>query len=736
MKANLQVRNQTGGVATITVAHLSSTNPVPEFHVWRDLAAAATSDSFEINFDPGAVGNSDKWFVSAAVRDGLGPGIYETAGSRAKPLLKWNVPPGDANQDLTIFVNRNRFRIQHPGGRVDGQLEKSGPFTERIRNVFVLMLENRSFDHIFGWSGLQGSLANRSAAAQIEGCKPQPDPDFNNLFNNQIIACAPTPAADMTLSADPGHEWEDVMEGLCGTGAVLGPGGSYPAITRSGFVASYARALQKAGVARDVQHLSEIMSGVAREPRLILHQMAAQYAVCDHWFCSLPGPTWPNRFFAVAGSSGGLEVSPYKGQMFASEYLRGFTFDNGSIFSALRAAKLDYRIYKDHDNSFAPAPVGPTGLGGGTIATALTGIHRSEARNFNIFADDLQGRYPYQFTFIEPHYGDAFGDTYYGGSSQHPMDNLTGGERLIAATYQAIRNSSHWEHSLLIITYDENGGFFDHVTPPTTDPPNDRPRYSRRNFDFRRLGPRVPAVIVSPWIKPFTIDKNVYDHTSIIKTVFSLFAPASHLTERDRKARDLGGLIGDELRGENDCPPSFDVADLQEKRSLTGQHARDADPLPDSGNVIGFIHLAAKADFELSDGSQETADAIVRRINALQTHGDARAYAENVLAQANDDETDGDKIDEWVYGTADDILIAKIADDVGMIVLDLNSLLTTVFATSFKRNLNADALKSDRIELLLEKLEEYEANRTEIIDSEDDPYLIPGGTSAVLRSWS
>ena len=739
MKANLRVRNQTGGTATITVAHLGSVNALPEFHVWPDLAAGATSDSFEINFDPDAAGNADKWYVSAAVGNGLEPGIYETAGSRARPLLKWNVPARQGDQDLNMIVSNRRFRIMLPGGQFDGQLEKSGPFTEQIRNVFVLMLENRSFDHMFGWSGLRGRLANRSAATDIEGCKPQPpggDPTFYNLFNNQIITCAPVPAATINLSADPGHEWEDVLESLCGTGAVLGNDGSYPAITRSGYVASYARALQKAGVLRDAQHLGEIMSGVASEPRLVLHKIAAQYAICDHWFCSLPGPTWPNRFFALVGSSGGLEVSPTKAQMFASQYLRGFTMDHGSIFSALLAAKLNYRIYKDHDNSFAGAPSGFGGLGGGTIAAGLTGVHRAEVHNFGNLTADLQGRYPYQFTFIEPHYGDAAGDTYFGGSSQHPMDNLESGERLIAATYKAIRQSPHWEHSLLIITYDEHGGFFDHVTPPRTVAPGDSRNYSRRNFNFRRLGPRVPAVIVSARIQPNTIDQNTYDHTSIIKTVFSLFSPDTFLTDRDRQARDLGGLFDHELRPEDDCPLEFPVPAMQERRSLPNQVARDADPLPESGNVIGFVHLAAKAEFELSDGSQETANAIVQKINDLQTHGDARAYGEDVLTQANADETDGDKIDEWVYGTAAATLIAQIAGDVSMEVSDVNGLMTMVFATSFKRNLNADGLKPDRVGLLLQQLEEYEANRTEIIDAEDDVYLIPRGTSALLRTWS
>ncbi len=740
MKLNLRVRNRTGGVATITVAHLGSVNEAVENKVWPNMGPQETSDPFEINFDPGAVGNADKWFVSAAVRDGLAPGIYETAGSRGRPLLKWNLPVSAEGQDPIMTVSNRNFQLVLRGFQFNGQLDKSGPFTEKIRNVFVLMLENRSFDHIFGWSGLQGrNDPNRSEAPQIEGCKLQPpegDPTFYNVFNNQIIPCAPVTAAAMNLSADPGHEWEDVMESLCGTGAVLGADGSYPGINRNGYVASYARALQKVGVARDAQHLGEIMSGVAREPRLILHRMAEQYAICDHWFCSLPGPTWPNRFFALAGSSGGLEVSPHKGQMFASEYLRGFTLDHGSIFSALRAANLDYRIYKDRDNSFAGAPAGASGFGGGTIAAAFTGVHRAEVRKFNSFAEDLQGRYPYQFTFIEPHYGDAAHDTYFGGSSQHPMDVLESGERLIAATYEAIRKSSHWEHSLLIITYDEHGGLFDHVTPPTAEPPGDSRRYSQRGFDFKRLGPRVPAVIVSPRIAPFTIDQNTYDHTSIIKTVFALFSPDTFLTHRDRQARELGGLFVEDLRSEDDCPLSFDVPDLREKRSLPNQVTRDADPLPESGNVIGFVHLAAKTDFELSDGSQETADAIVQKIKGLQTHGDARAYVEDVLTRSSDDETDGDKIDELIYGTAADTLNAQIAGDVSMEVSDLDGLVTMVFATSFKRNLNADGLKPERVGLLMQKVEEYEANRTEIIDSEDDVYMIPRGTSVLLRSWS
>lgn len=146
------------------------------------------------------------------------------------------------------------------------------------------------------------------------------------------------------------------------------------------------------------------------------------------------------------------------------------------------------------------------------------------------FADDLaEAEFDATYVFIEPDYGNILPSTsedFTCGNSQHPLDDITRGEKLIKDTYEAIRNSPHWNRSLLIITYDEHGGFYDHVPPVGATPPGDDwtdPRQNKQGFDFSLLGVRVPTVIVSPLIPRGTSDHTQYDHTSVLKTLDSLF---------------------------------------------------------------------------------------------------------------------------------------------------------------------------------------------------------------------
>src|SRR5207245_6630087 len=117
----------------------------------------------------------------------------------------------------------------------------------------------------------------------------------------------------------------------------------------------------------------------------------------------------------------------------------------------------------------------------------------------------------------------------------------THGEALIKMTYEAIRNSPIWKKSLLIITWDEHGGFFDHGSPPPAPAPGDTAPGSEHNqygFTFERYGPRVPAVVISPLIPKNLIDHRLYDHASVPATLESLFGLTA-LTARDAKAARL-----------------------------------------------------------------------------------------------------------------------------------------------------------------------------------------------------
>ena len=166
-----------------------------------------------------------------------------------------------------------------------------------LEHLFVLMLENRSFDHMLGFSGITGQDAAAGQPTQIEGLTGT---ESNQLGGHDFGVSQP---ADFVMPIDPGHEFPDVLHQLCGPSAVYSQGGAYPPIDCSGFAASYAAS---GGPANP----GEIMKCYAPGQLEVLNALAREFVICDHWHASMPGPTWPNRMFAHAASSGGLDHSP------------------------------------------------------------------------------------------------------------------------------------------------------------------------------------------------------------------------------------------------------------------------------------------------------------------------------------------------------------------------------------------------------------------------------------------
>jgi phospholipase C len=497
--------------------------------------------------------------------------------------------------------------------------------TQQITHAFVLMLENHSFDNVFAFSGIPGIQHATSADSETyENC-PYP-------------VSSPAPP---TMPTDPGHEFLDVVEQLCGPSACYRPGHPYPALsTNTGFVANYATTK------------SEITSGNPRRPMPtewgdvmkcfdtpsqlpVIYELATEFAICDHWFSSLPGPTWPNRFFVHGASSGGWDDSPSTLQTGIWELPgEGFVYPSGSsIFDALRKKGIEWRVYADETGDL---------VGRIPQVAALKRIQWPfDVSPVARLAHDLQGHYPYGYTFIEPNYGDVFNGAYTGGSSQHPMDGVAGGERLIKMVYEAIRASPLWPNSLLVITYDEHGGFYDSCKPGAAPAPADGgptgPPANRHGFAFEQYGVRVPAVIVSPRIPRGLVSHTVYDHASVPATVERLFG-LPPLTNRDKNANDLLGLLS-LPSPRTDCPVT--LADPAPEpavaaRSVAAAASADVsrEPLPESGNALGFLGILRKTDLELAEGDPAEIAKRRARFEQIRTRGEARAYAEEVYAKA------------------------------------------------------------------------------------------------------
>ncbi|WP_233850189.1 alkaline phosphatase family protein [Paraburkholderia sp. HD33-4] len=396
-----------------------------------------------------------------------------------------------------------------------------------IQHVFVLMLENRSFDHLFALSGIPGITAATASGNA-------------NIYDGTTYAFGD--GAPGQMPTDPGHEFADVLEQLCGAGVKFQNGQPYPPVNNSGFVSNYATARTE-GAPPQSGEVDDIMRGVdARTQSPALYQLATQFVLCDAWHSSLPGPTWPNRYFLHGASSAGLDHSPTSAEMGKWEALDGFVFPKGSIFDEL--GKDNYRLYQDHLGD----PLGRI-----PQVASIKGISLCDVDDLSHFETDLAASYTARYTFIEPSYGDVVNDTYERGSSQHPMDGLTAGDQLVARVYNAIRNSPLWDNSLLVILYDEHGGFYDSVAPGPATPPNDGAggTLNASGFGFNVYGVRVPAIVVSPWVAQGKVDDTTYDHSSVLATLERLFGLAP-LTDRDRNANDLLSLITQTCRP--DCP--------------------------------------------------------------------------------------------------------------------------------------------------------------------------------------
>jgi phospholipase C len=513
--------------------------------------------------------------------------------------------------------------------------DHSGP-AGKIKHVFVLVLENRSFDHMLGVStgmvGRDGQIVlGVGTDARTGGPTTVDGPtDQTNVHNGATYPVRP--GAPYVFPVDPPHEFADVQLQLTSTG-IVDLSGTYPPLTLGGYVDSYGGEAVAEQNAEAMADPGAVMSCFTAEQVPVLSALAREFAVCDRWFSSMPGPTWPNRFFLHAATSGGLDRSPTAVETVRSQF-GGYQFENGSIYEALDRAGLDWRIY--HDDPLPQVSA---------LSVMDLDTMRRHYRRVDDLHEDLQDRdFAAAYVFIEPNYGlleRPLGD-FRCGNSQHPSDDVTRGEALVKRVYEAIRQSPHWESSLLVITYDEHGGFYDHVPPPMAVPPGDvtDPGNNGNGFAFDVLGTRVPTVIVSPWIPdvrpdPYdgrtcnVVDHTEYDHASLLSTVERLYGlPA--LTARDAAANDVLHLLSAQQPRDSPhtLPPPADSGFVCEGSGTAQDPPVDLRPVGPA--LRGFVQLAAIQEARLEPQARTR---IADRARAVTTRRDACEYLVEVAAK-------------------------------------------------------------------------------------------------------
>jgi phospholipase C len=235
---------------------------------------------------------------------------------------------------------------------------------------------------------------------------------------------------------------------------------------------------------------AEVMNYYGQGTLPVLHALAQAFVVCDRWFSSMPGPTWPNRFFVHSGTSLGHVDMP-EGIFHPNLHL----YNQETVYDRLQDAGKSWAIYR------------------GDVPQTLTMTHMlkypfhfHKMPQFFKDAAGLEASFP-NYSFIEPNY---FGS---GQNDEHPPSDILRGEVLLAQVYNAIRNNEAlWEKTLLVVLYDEHGGFYDHVFPPVCVAPDG----NTSEFSFAQYGLRVPAVLISPWLEKQVLSDN-FDHTSLLR---------------------------------------------------------------------------------------------------------------------------------------------------------------------------------------------------------------------------
>ena len=369
-----------------------------------------------------------------------------------------------------------------------------------VKHLVVVMMENRSFDHILGYRSLPPF--NR----QLDGLSASAD--WLARFANQDggRAFAPflsTNPHGMPDDFDPPHERPNVAANL---GALQN--GVYP---MGGFVSGI-----PADISSDPEIRKLVMGYFSAAQVPISHFFAENFAVCDRWFSALPAGTQPNRLMSM----GGVSLIDVNHDVLPQQDL---------VYDWLNRRGISWRVYHQGIPFFTMMP--------NWLAEILANDH---FRNFTDLESDLMDTPPDELPrviFIEPTYQDA---PHLGFSTdEHAPAGISNGQEFLMQTYNSVTNSlAFWKNTVMVVDYDEHGGFFDHVSPPMI--PTPPPAGASYDQAFVSLGVRTPAFVLSPFVQPGAVNHAVLDHTSVLKFIGELFAGGAYSPAVD--ARPVASL--------------------------------------------------------------------------------------------------------------------------------------------------------------------------------------------------
>lgn len=371
-----------------------------------------------------------------------------------------------------------------------------------IKHVIYVMFENNSFDQIYG--GFDQYKLNTP-----------------NSLNSNF-----TPITTVIPEDDFPHAHKNTM-------IQLGLTNGNTNANNSGFEQALDSFDIKNHISTEIheKRLTE-MKGYLKPGTLpVFHELASQFTLCNNYFCSFPGGTWCNRFFALSGTSKGQvtnkDISDVGGELFIA--------DQVTLFDRLNEKDVSWGIYH-HD---VPSCLTLLNMWKPQCLDKIYGIQK-------FYDDCAKGSLP-SFSFIEPKYSGA------GQTDMHPPSNKLNGDHLLGRIYATLRsNEKLWESTLLIVNFDEHGGYDDHVFPPKTIAPDN---YTQQ-YSFDNLGVRVPCLLISPYLANGGVISDVMDHTSILHYLINKYKLGA-LGKRAAKANTFEKYFLPNLR--NDTPTSKSI---------------------------------------------------------------------------------------------------------------------------------------------------------------------------------
>ncbi|KAH7657114.1 phospholipase C protein [Dioscorea alata] len=455
-----------------------------------------------------------------------------------------------------------------------------------IKTVVILVMENRSFDHILGWlkssrpdiDGLTGRESNRLSTS---------DPSSPEVFVSDDA---------VFIDSDPGHSFQAIREQIFGSEDT-----SADPAPMNGF-AQQAESMGE-GMARTV------MSGFTPDSVPVYTALVNEFAVFDRWFASVPSSTQPNRFYVHSATSHGASSNVRK------DLIHGFP--QKTIFDSLDESGLSFGIYYQN----IPATLFFKSL---RKLKHITKFHNYKL-TFKLHAK--WGKLP-NYVVIEQRYMDV---ELFPANDDHPSHDVARGQRFVKEVYETLRSSPQWNETALLITYDEHGGFYDHVPTPVFNVPNPDGIIGPDPFFFKfdRLGVRVPTILVSPWIDKATVihepngptPYSHFEHSSIPATVKKLFNLNSNfLTKRDAWAGTFESYFSIRKSPRTDCP---------EKLPEVTKSLRPFGPKEDAALSEFQMELIQLASQLVGDHVLNTYPEIGKGMSV----GEANQYAEDAVAR-------------------------------------------------------------------------------------------------------